>query len=149
MAGSLKLQQGTTTACVTSGGSISSTAAGIANGASNLVNSTNLDRTTTARLVAAAGSAPVQGLTASLYLVPKSDGTNVASVDSSTPFFSPNYFAGYFVWPPASSASSQIMDIDGIPLSAIDYVPYLVNNLEQTISSGWTLTFYGTRGQYT
>jgi hypothetical protein len=41
------------------------------------------------------------------------------------------------------------MDIDDIPLSALDYIPYLVNNLSQTLSSGWTLTFYGTREQYT
>lgn len=149
MAGDLKLKAGSTTACVTSGGSISSGAAGIANSASNLVNSTNLDDTVTARLVGAAGSAPVQGTTVGLYLVPKSDGATLAGVDASTPYFSPNYFVGNFVWPAASSASSQVMDIDAIPVSAIDYAPYLLNSLGQTLSSGWTLTCYGTRGQYT
>jgi hypothetical protein len=142
MAGSLK--QGTTTACVTSGGSISNGAALIANAVANLVNSTNLDRTVTARLVAAAGTTPAQGTTVALYLVPVSDGSTGGGVDTATPFFNPSYLAGYFVWPPASSATSQKMDIDGIPLSALDYIPYLVNNLGQTLSSGWTLTFYGT-----
>jgi hypothetical protein len=149
MAGSLKLQAGATTTCVSSGGSVSSGAAAIANGASNLVNSTNLDQSATARLVAPAASAPAQGAVVALYLVPKSDGTNVAGVDTSTPYFNPNYFAGNFVWPAASSAAAQTMDIDGIPLSAIDYVPYIVNSLGVAISTTWTLVFYGSKGQYT
>lgn len=149
MPGVLKEQQGSTTACVTSGGSLVTSAAVIANGASNLTNSTNLDTTVLARLVAAAASAPAQGATVSLYLVPIADGTNPAGVDTATPFFNPNYFVGNFVWPAAASATSQRMDIDGIPVSSVDYVPYILNGLLQTISSGWTLTFYGTRGQYT
>lgn len=149
MPGDLKLKAGSTTACVTSGGSLSNGAAGIANGASNLVNATNLDQVATARLVGAAGAAPTQGTTVALYLVPIADGTNGAGVDTTTPYFNPNYFVGNFVWPAASSASSQRMDIDGIPLSALDYIPYLVNGLGQTLSSGWTLSFSGSRGQYT
>lgn len=150
MAGDLKLKAGTTTVCVTfgSGPTLAPGLASIANGASNLTNATNLDQTVTARLVAAPASAPVQGTVVQLYLVPVADGTNGSGVDTSTPYFNPNYFVGNFVWPPASSAASQRMDIDGIPLSAIDYIPYIVNQLGQTISS-WGLTFTGTRAQYT
>ena len=144
----LKQLAGSTTNCVTSGGGVSSAAAAAANGASNLVNSTNLDFMATARLTAAAGSTPTQGATVSLYLVPKADGSSVAAVDATTPFFSPNYFVGFFYWPLASGASSSIMDIPNIPLEAYDYEPYIVNNLGQSISSGWTLSFFGTKNQY-
>ena len=48
--GTNKLLAGSTTNCVTSGGSVSSATAAIANGASNLVNSTNLDFMATAVL---------------------------------------------------------------------------------------------------
>jgi hypothetical protein len=148
MAGDLKLKAGATTVLVSSGGSIASGAAAIANGASNLVNSTNLDDSCTLRLVAAAGSPPAQGATVACYLVPKAD-ANPATVDLVTPYLNPDYFIGNFVWPLASGATSSIMDIDGIPLSALDYVVYLINNFGQSISAGWTLTSYGTRGQYT
>lgn len=148
MPGDNKLKAGSTTACVTSGGAVTSGAAAIANGASNLVNATNLDPSATARLVGAAGAAPAQGAVVALYLVPKADGTNLAGVDTATPYFSPNYFVGNFAWPAAASATSQVMDIDGIPLSAIDYAAYIINSLGQTLSAGWTLTFVGTRSQY-
>lgn len=147
--GTLKEIAGSTTICVASGsGTIANAAAQIANATGNLVNSTNLDFQATARLTAAAGSSPTEGMTVSLYLVPKADGTNVAAVDTSTPFLSPNYFVGYFYWPLASGATSSIMDIPNIPLEAYDYVPYLVNNLGQTISTTWTLSFYGSKQQY-
>jgi hypothetical protein len=146
--GTQKEQQGSTTVCVTSGASITAGHLVIANGASNLINSTNLDYTATARLVAACGSAPTQGTTVVLYHVPKSDGTNVDGVDTSTPFINPNFQVGVFVWPAAASATTQYMSITGIPLPSIDVVPYLMNNLGQTISSGWTLTYYGDKSQY-
>lgn len=150
MAGNLKLKQGTTTTCVSSGaGTIANAAASIANAGSNLTNSTNLDASVTARLVAAAASAPVQGTAVSLYLVPVSDGSTGGGVDLATPYINPNFHVGDFVWPAASAATAQKMDIDGIPLSTLDYIPYLINNLGQTISISWSLIFYGTSGQYT
>ncbi len=149
MAGSLKLKAGAHTQTVSSGGAVASGAAAIANTVANLINSTNLDMTVTARLVAAAGAAPVEGTTVSLYLVPITDGVNPAGVDTTTPYFPSKYLAGQFVWPAAGAATSQRMDIDGILVSAMDYVPYLVNNLGQSISAGWTLDFYGTQQQYT
>jgi hypothetical protein len=146
--GTLKLLQGSSITCVSSGGSVSSTACAIANGASNFTNSTGLNFTINFRLEAACGSAPTQGATVSLYLVPKLDGSNAAGVDTSTPYINANYFAGNFAWPAASSASSQYMDITGIQVSAYDYAPYIINNLGQTISSGWTLTAYPDQAQY-
>jgi|ERR1700721_688467 len=149
MAGNITEKAGSAVTTVSSGGSVSNAAASIANGASNLTNSTGLCNSTIARLTAAAGSVPAEGATVSLYLVPKADGTNIAGVDTSTPYLSPNYLVGFFYWPAASSASSQIMDITGIPLEAYDYAPYIINNLGQSISSGWSLVFYPTTGQYT
>jgi hypothetical protein len=149
MAGDIKEKAGTTTSAVTSGGVVNNGAAAIANGNANLANSANLDQFVTARLATAAAANPTEGTTVALYLVPKSDGANVADVDTSTPFIPQNYFVGNFVWPATGVATSKIMDIDGIPLSAIDYVPYIINNLGQNMSSGWTLSFYGTRSQYT
>lgn len=128
---------------------VSAGSAVAANLTSNLANSTNLDDSTSFRLTCACASAPVEGATVALYLVPKLDGTNLAGVDLTTPYINPNYLVGYFVWPAASSASSQIMDIYGVALDPYDYAAYLVNNLGQTINSGWSLISYGARGQYT
>lgn len=149
MAGNLTLKQATAVTLVSSGGTVTSAAAAAANGAANITNSTTLAPIWSFRLVSAAASAPVQGTTVSLYLVPLLDGSNAAGVDTSTPYFNPNYFAGNFVWPAASAATSQRMDIDGVPLSAYDYSAYIVNNLGQSMSSGWTLIGYPTESQYT
>lgn len=137
--GVIKEIQLTPITCVSSGGSVSSGAAAIANGAANLTNSTTLAITCTAQLSVTPNSAPSEGGTVALYLVPKTDGTNVSSVDASTPFISPNYFAGNFWWSAPSGTTIEYMSIDLIQLSPIDYVPYLVNNLGVQINSGWSL----------
>lgn len=150
MAGNLKLKAGTTTTAVNANGTqIVNAAVGIANGTGNLTNSTNLDKFVTAVLTGAAGAAPAQYATVSLYLVPKADGTNVGNVDTANPPLPSNFLVGFFIWPQGSSSSSQVMPIPGIPLEAYDYVPYLVNNLGQTLSTNWGLVFYGTIDQYT
>lgn len=149
MAGNLKEQTGSTTVTANAnGGSCSNGAAITGAPTKNLTNSTNFDNMVTAVLTAQVGTNPGENTTISLYLVPIAGGT-AATVDGSTPYISPNYFVGYFYWPGTGTATNYIMDIPNIPLEAYDYVPYLVNNLGQSISSGWTLAFYGTIGQYT
>jgi hypothetical protein len=149
MAGTLKELIGTSGGTASGGSLIANGAASIANGIGNLVNSTNLDFSVNARLSAkCSGGAPVQGTTTSLYLVPVPDG-NAGSVDTPTPYFSPNYLAGNFYWPSSGTIGPFTMDIPAIPLEAMDYVPYLVNNFGQSISSGqWWLAFHGTENQY-
>lgn len=147
MAGNIFLKQGSSIATVSSGSSLATGAIVAANGASNLTNSSGLSNFASARLMGGFGSAPTEGNILSLYLAPKLDGTNIASFDTSgTPPIS--YFVGNFVVALAQTAA-QYMDIDGIPLMAYDYAPYLVNSTGQTLSSGWTLTFFPTLSQYT
>ena len=98
MPGTQKLQQGSTTTCVSSGSTITSGHLVAANGASNLTNSTNLDYTATAMLTATPASAPAVGTTITLYHVP-TNGSNAGTVDTSTPVHqSLTIRSGSFVW---------------------------------------------------
>ena len=138
-------------AIITANGNGASTGTGVLKtGAptTNLTNSSGLNFTVIARLTAQVATNPGEGVTISLYLVPIADGTNAATVDTSTPYISPNYFVGYFDWPGTSTGTNYIMDIPNIPLEAYDYVPYILNNLNETISANWTLAFYPTQYQY-
>lgn len=147
MAGNIYLKQGTHTSCNGTGiAGPSSGALAIANSIGNLTNSTNLDEFATALLSCAFGSAPTNGLPISLYLVPNI-GTP-GSVDTSTPFISQSYLVGNF-YPVASAYTGLTLYIDGIPLMAYDYIPYILNGTNQNMSSNWTLDFYGTAHSYT
>jgi hypothetical protein len=147
MAGNIFLKQGTSVVAVSSGGSLATATVVAANGASNLTNSTGLYNFVSARLVGVFGTAATEGGIISLYLAPKLDGTNVASFDiSGTPPLS--YLVGNFIVALATTGT-QYMDIDGIPVTAYDYEPYIYNQAGQTLNSGWTLTFYPTLYQYT
>ena len=148
--GTLQLLAGSTTTCVSSGaGTIATGALQVANATHNLLNSTNLDFSACARLTCSSSSSVTQGTTVTLYLVPIADGSSASYVDISTPYISPNYRVGNFTWSRATGTGTSIsMDIDGIPLSAFDYTPYLLNNLGVTIATTWSLVFYGTKNQY-
>ena len=136
MAGDIKEKAGTATTLVSSGaGTIASAAASIANATGNLLNSANDDNRVNFRLTCACASAPAQGAVVSLYLAPLTDGSTADDVDASTPYFPASMFAGNFFWPAASAATTQHMSILGVDIEPIDYVPYLVNSLGQTIST--------------
>ena len=147
MAGNIFLKQGSSITAVSSGGSLATATVVAANGASNLTNSTGLNNYVSARLVGSFSTAASEGGIISLYLAPKLDGTNVASFDTSgTPPL--GYLVGNFIVA-LSTTSTQYLDIDGIPVMAYDYEPYIYNQAGQTLAAGWTLTFYPTLLQYT
>ena len=136
-----------TLTCVSSGGSLVTGAAVAANGAANLTNSTLLAPYVSARLYGGFGSAPTAGNVIQLFLAPILDGTNAADVDTSTPYMPASLWVGNFSIA-KSQTGAQRMDIPFIPLIAYDYIPYVLNQSGQTLSSGWTLTFSQTDYQY-
>ena len=155
MAGTIKELAYASNPIVTANGVTTAVASGAcvaANGTANLTNSSALCRKATARLIMTPSAAPSEGTTVALYLVPIADGSNTATVDTSTPYISPNYFVGNFYWSAASGTTQEYMDILGIDLEAYDYAPYIINNLGQSFKvSGatWTLEFILTEDQYT
>jgi hypothetical protein len=151
MAGNILLKAGSTITCVSSGSAISAGYVEAANNTANLTNDVALDEYVTACLQCDFSTSPTQGLSISLYLVPiisSNSGSVITGALGSGAFISQSYLVGNFNVV-GDSGNNDIYYVTGIPLEAYDYVPYLVNNADQTIPSGWSLVFTGSQHQYT
>lgn len=90
---------------------------------------------------------------ADLYLVPKTDGTNLPDLDatsgsSTLPY---NCYVGSFVCTKAPTANTNMRFVS--PIIQVDmpqiYTAYILNKSGQTISANWILKAVSARGQYT
>lgn len=90
---------------------------------------------------------------ADLYLVPSADGTNYATIDSTSGagVAQPSTRFGSFVNPLASpSTSTNYRAVTSVgDVFPVLYTPYIVNRVGQTISANWTLKFFPIEAQYT
>jgi hypothetical protein len=141
----IKELAGTPQTLEASGGSCSNNAAVQANDA-NLDNTTELGFTYDFTLSGGFGSSVTAGGAIQLYLVPIIDGTNVATLDSSTPLFQPSHFRGTFVTP-TNGTSARLMTVEGVPLGPYKYQAWLWNQSGQTLSSTWVLVAYPVKAQ--
>jgi hypothetical protein len=90
-------------------------------------------------------------LAAELYLIPKVDGTNLPTVDttagsSALPYIT---FAGPFVCTKAPTANTDMKFVSPIiDLFPELYTAYILNRSGQTISANWTLKVVSAQAQY-
>ena len=90
---------------------------------------------------------------ADLYLVPAIDGTNFATIDSTSgaSYISGNFYAGTFINALAmpSTSTNYRFATPVVELFPSIYTVYIINRSGQTISVNWTLKFVTTEAQYT
>lgn len=86
---------------------------------------------------------------ARLYLMPKLDGTNAPSIDSSAGAYLPTAaWAGNFEVPVAPTANTNLRLITGVvDLAPRLYTAHLLNSSGQAISAGWTLKVVSEQAQ--
>lgn len=75
-----------------------------------------------------------------LYLVPSLDGTNFPTVDVTNASLPTPSFKGSFV-STTSGNQKDVFVLEGIPILPLRYRGYIINNLGQTLTSGWGVTF--------
>jgi hypothetical protein len=158
MAGNLALKTGTTTTITSSGGSTTTgtaTSAGTidirSGGTANLVEMIEAYFELTCQWGTTTGIT-AGTVIADLYLVPAIDGTNYATVDttSGSSYISSNFRLGSFVSPKALSTSTDYKFATPVgPLFCTIYTVYILNRSGQTISANWTLKVLADQGQYT
>lgn len=91
-------------------------------------------------------------IAADCYFVPALDGTNYASIDSTSgsAFISSNYHVGSFVVAPAPTASTNYRYATAVfDLFPALYTVYILNRSGQTISANWTLKLLPSAARYT
>lgn len=82
-----------------------------------------------------------------LYLVPGLDGTNYGTASvSGLPF---SQYAGSFVTTVSGNVSRLRMEVMGLTLLPVPYQVWINNQTGQTLTSGWSLSFYGHNEAYT
>lgn len=90
---------------------------------------------------------------ADLYLIPSADGTNYATVDTTSGAGNcpPSTRFGSITNALASpSTSTNYRSVTSVgDVFPVLYTPYIVNRCGQTISANWTLKFYPIEAQYT
>lgn len=141
----IKQLAGTPQTLEASGASVSNGAVGTANDA-DLDNTTELAFAYDFKLNAGFGSSVTAGEDIDLYLVPKLDGTNAATSDTSTPLFQADHYAGTFITP-TNGTSSREMTLQARVVGPYKYTAYLHNKSGQTVSSTWSLTAYPVKAQ--
>ncbi len=148
MPGNLKLQTGTHTQVQATGSSALSSGATVACATANIANGSNDDRRVSFVLNTGFGSTPTENTEMQLYLVPELDGSNFASVDTSTPNLPQNCYVGSF-WVALAQTTAQIMTLEGVFIGPYTYKAYVLNLTGQQMSANWTLDAYGDQDQYT
>lgn len=125
---------------------LSSSQAAVSNGAvgtlaADLNNTTALAFTFSFDLNAGFGTSVSANSQIDLYLVPKLDGTNASAVDTSTPVFQPDHYAGTFVTPTTGTATRR-MSVQNVRVGPYAYTVYLHNRSGVQVSSSYTLIAY-------
>lgn len=147
MAGDQKLKVGTATTLANANGA-QMTSGQAATAGTVWANQTNLDDEGALELQAATSTNAAAGDEVRCYMVPKVDGANVPTTDTSTPYINPDHYIGSF-WFVSVATTSQRLTISGIPLQPIEYTVILVNATGKTVSTNWTLKAQGYLRQYT
>ena len=159
MAGDLRAKERSIITLTSSGASLSSGSAAVANGTADLDcraggNSAN-DLQSRFELICQWGTITgiVAGTTvAELYLTPLLDGTNLPDVDltASTSRLPTGALVAVFDATKAPTASTNARFITGIvDLFPALYRPYILNRSGQTMSANWTLKVVSAQAQYT
>ena len=140
-----KLLAGTTQTLEANGAAVSNGAVGTANDA-DLDNTVELAFAYDFELNGGFGSSVTAGEDLDLYLVPKSDGTNAAAADTTTPLFQPGHLRGRFITP-TNGTSTRRMTVEAVPLGPFKYTAYVHNQSGQQLSSGWVLKAFPAKEQ--
>jgi hypothetical protein len=159
MAGDIRAKERSILTLTSSGGSLTTGSAGIANGTADFDarSGGNAADDLQAQFELICQWATITGIVAGtiaaeLYLVPKLDGTNLPATDltagsSRLPY---STFAGVFECTKAPTANTDMRFIsDNVRFNPLLHVPYILNRSGQTISANWTLKAVSVQGQYT
>lgn len=159
MAGDIRQKERAIVTLTSSGASLSTGSAGIANGTANFDarSGGNFEDDFAAQFELICQWATITGITAGtivadLYLLPRLDGTNAPDIDTTSgtsrlPF---NAYVGSFEATKAPTANTDARFITApIAFNPLLFLPYIINRSGQTISANWTLKAVGVQGQYT
>lgn len=159
MAGDIRAKERSIVTLTTSGGSLTTGSAGAGNGTADLDSRSggNLDDDLQAQFEMVCQWATITSIVAGtvaaeLYLVPKLDGTNLPTTDTTSGSSRLPYscYAGVFECTKAPTANTDMRFVTGnIPINPMLYTPYILNRSGQTISANWSLKAVGVQGQYT
>lgn len=159
MPGDLRAKERSIVTLTTTGSSLTSGTAGLANQTADFDarSSGNFPDDLQAQFEMVCQWATITGITAGtvvaeLYLLPILDGTNAPDVDttggsSRLPF---SAFAAVFEAAKAPAANTNMRFVSGnVPFNPALLRPYILNKSGQTISANWSLKAVGVQGQYT
>ncbi len=87
--------------------------------------------------------------TVDLYLVPSRDGTNFPTLDVTNASLPLDTYVGSFATTTSGQTTRERYVKASIPVLPLRYRPYLVNNVGQTMMSGWSFNLDGYDEAYT
>ena len=159
MAGDLRAKERAIVTLTSSGSSLTSGSAGVANGTADFDarSSGNFPDDLQAQFELICQWATVTGITkdtvvGDLYLLPALDGTNFPDIDT-TSGSSALPWAAYacsFIAVKAPSSNTNMRFIGPVvQFNPLLHRPYILNRSGQTIATNWTLKAVGVQGQYT
>jgi hypothetical protein len=159
MAGDIRAKERAIVTLTSTGASIATATAGIANGTANFdARSTgnapdDLQAQFELTVQWATITSIVAGMVvAELYLLPVLDGTNAPDVDttSGSSNIPAGAYVGAFVCAKAPTANTNMRFITGnVSVNPLLYQPYILNRSGQTMTANWTLKAVSVQAQYT